>query len=580
MKLNTKQNNARKLRYGGVTAALTALMIAIIVVFNVIFSALAQKQRWYTDLTSTEQFTLSQNCIDLIQNGDEEFDNPSTIETVNAIREEKKQADSAFKNEDLMIRLIFCDDKDVWESSATRKMIYETALQLQKEFPDHIRVENHNIIQNPDSVRAYDGVNSTSQVIIEFGTEYRVRGMEDFFEAEDETLQQIYSYYGEKIFAAAILAVTRAEAPIACVVNNHGETTPIDLAKTLDLAGFEVQGLDLAQQAPADYEGDVATYSPIPKNCRLLIICNPTADFLESGQMSADGSTVSSIDEIDRLDDFLVGDTTGSKGSMMVFLSCETRLNNLEDYLAEWGIVFDRDELTSYPYRVIDKDNSLDYQVGSTILSQYVKGGAGGELTASLWENINKPRPVVFKNATSLSFAPTFTAKTYTNSTDASKSYPYAVGGANGAERSVYEVFTSSSTATAQVNGTTVAKATEANPFALMMISVQTETTQTSQWGDYVVDGSYVLACGTPEFASGDFLQSNAYGNTIFLEYAFRTVGQESVPVGLTFKTLNDSTIDTVTTKEATQYTVTLTLVPIVVALCVGAVVLIRRKNR
>ena len=580
MKLKSNQANSRKLRYGGVTAALTALIIAIIVVANVIFSALAQKGRWFTDLTATQQFTLSQNCIDLIRNGDEEFDNPSTLETINAIRAEKKQEDPSFQNEDLMVRLIFCNDQDVWEADQTHKMIYETARQLEREFPEYIRVENHNIIQNPDVVRPYEGVNSTSQVVIEFGTEYRVRGLEDFFEAEDETLQQIYSYYGEKIFAAAILSVTRAESPIACIVNNHGEETPIDLAKALDLAGFEVQGLNLAQKAPADYEGDPTTYSPIPKNCRLLIICNPAADFLESGQMSADGSTVSSIDEIDRLDDFLVGDTTGSKGSMMVFLSSETRLNNLEDYLSEWGIVFDRDESTQYPYRVLDQDNALDYQVGSTILSQYVKAGAGGELSAPLWEGINNPRPVVFQNATSLSFSPTFTAKTYTDSNDPSKSYLYAVGGANGAERSVYEVFTSSATATAQVNGTTVAKATEANPFALMMISVQTETTQTSQWGDYVVDGSYVLACGSPAFAASEFLQSNAYGNTVFLEYAFRTVGQESVPVGLTFKTLNDSTMDTVTTKDATQYTVVLTIVPIVIALAVGVVVLIRRKNR
>ena len=89
-----------------------------------------------------------------------------------------------------------------------------------------------------------------------------------------------------------------------------------------------------------------------------------------------------------------------------------------------------------------------------------------------------------------------------------------------------------------------------------------------------------MLVTCIPAFAASEFLQSNAYGNTTFLEYAFRTVGQESVPVGLTFKTLNDSTMDTVTTKDATQYTVVLTIVPIVIALGAGVVVLIRRKNR
>ena len=61
---------------------------------------------------------------------------------------------------------------------------------------------------------------------------------------------------------------------------------------------------------------------------------------------------------------------------------------------------------------------------------------------------------------------------------------------------------------------------------------------------------------------------------------ACRTIGQEPVPVGLGFKPFADFTIDTVTTKEATQYTVVLTTVPVVTAIAAGIIVLVRRKHR
>ena len=77
-----------------------------------------------------------------------------------------------------------------------------------------------------------------------------------------------------------------------------------------------------------------------------------------------------------------------------------------------------------------------------------------------------------------------------------------------------------------------------------------------------------------------ELLQSGAYGNTDFYLTALRAIGREAVPVGLEFKPFSDDTIDTVTTAEATQYTVWLAVVPAVAALATGIVVIVRRKNR
>ena len=82
--------NSRKLRYGGVTAALTALIVAAIILFNVIFTALANKFTWYLDLTPDFLYTLSDACKNLIESGDDEYDTISPIEMVDKIRAENK----------------------------------------------------------------------------------------------------------------------------------------------------------------------------------------------------------------------------------------------------------------------------------------------------------------------------------------------------------------------------------------------------------------------------------------------------------------------------------------------------------
>ena len=50
------------MRYGGVTVALTALIIAAVVIVNVIFSALSQRFLWYVDMTPDRCFTKASNA--------------------------------------------------------------------------------------------------------------------------------------------------------------------------------------------------------------------------------------------------------------------------------------------------------------------------------------------------------------------------------------------------------------------------------------------------------------------------------------------------------------------------------------
>ena len=112
-----------------------------------------------------------------------------------------------------------------------------------------------------------------------------------------------------------------------------------------------------------------------------------------------------------------------------------------------------------------------------------------------------------------------------------------------------------------------------------MTVTVESRTVQESNYAT-IDQASYVVACGSVDFASSEMLQSNSYGNTDLLLTALRTIGKEPVPVGIEFKPFADYTIDTITTAESTQYTIVLSVVPALAALISGIVVIVRRKYR
>lgn len=568
--MKNKSVNSRKLRYGGVTAALTALIIAAIILFNVVFTLLSSKYTWYIDLTPDYLFTLSDASIDLIKNGDDTFDTVSPIEMVDKIRAENKAYNAennlsagseGYRDENLCINIIFCDDPDIIKGTQNSAYVYNTALELQSEFPDYIKVINYNIIRNPSSVYKYRQTSTTNiattDVIVEFGTEYKVYTIKNFYTFDTDT-GEAWAYNGEMKLASGILAVTRAESPIACFTTSHGEATPDDAFRnTLSDAGYTVQTIDLASQ-------------PIPEDCRLIVIFNPQSDFLVK-------NSTSDVDEIKILDEFLDG-----TNSLMVFMDANTnkgqRLNYLEDYLEEWGISFDRTKGsdTEHPYIIRDSSQSLTTD-GFTIKSEYAEGGLAS-ITSDM-RNSASPKDVIFSHAMSLSYSPLYDTKRYVDAENSAVQYDYGSYYSNGISRAIFDIFVTGDKAVAHANGVEVAKATKLNPFKLMTISVEERNVQSSNY-DITNEASYVVACGSTQFASAQFLENGAYGNNDLLLSVCRAIGHEPVPIGIERKPFADYTIDTITTKEATQYTIVFTVVPVVIATVCGAVVLIRRKNK
>lgn len=572
--MRNKAFNKRKFRYASTSAALTALIIAAIIVVNIIFSALATKFLWYADLTPELVFTLSDECFDLIENGDDSFKNSSSpIEMVDKFRAENKafneanglkEGDAGWRDENVMIQIIFCDDIDVIEASYYQKLVYHTALELAVEFPEYIEVVNYNIIRNPSAVAKYKQTANdyidTASVILTCGSEYRRFEIRSFFTFDSDSAETPWAYNAEKKLAAGILAVTRAETPVACVVNNHGEPTLPDSAlSTLEDAGYDVKYLDLANEE-------------IPEDCRLIVIYNPQSDY-----MAADG--ISPVDEIKKLDNFL--DNTNS---LMVFMSPETPvLRNLEEYLEEWGIVFDRYEDTvsgvTYPKFIADSTQSAVGDLSNyTIFSEYSTYGMGAKITEKM-RDVPVPPPVVFKKAMPITTSPLYELTRNENTEDETQSYNYYSSYIDGVNRKMFDIFVTSPNAVAYSNNEVVGRATETNPFKLMTITLEERKTQESNYST-VDESSYVVACSSVDFLSEAILSTSSYGNNDVILSLCRTIGQEPVPVGLEPKPFADTTIDTINSADATRYTVILAVIPAIATLVCGTVIIVRRKNR
>ena len=70
--------NYKKLRYGGIAVALTAVIVAVIVLLNVIITSLASKFFWYIDMTPNAIYSLTDECLNAVNNGVLGYNDPKT----------------------------------------------------------------------------------------------------------------------------------------------------------------------------------------------------------------------------------------------------------------------------------------------------------------------------------------------------------------------------------------------------------------------------------------------------------------------------------------------------------------------
>ncbi len=549
-------------------SALTVAVIAAVLVINVVFSFVADRFMWqvdesvtrYTSAEGVSMYTPTPAFLDVVR----DYAIPM-VEKMNAERE-------ANGEEPITINVKFCTERDkVYEADKLR-MIQYTALALQKEFPDAVKVEYLNISKNPSQVQKYKATSSSNiyshQIIFEFGTEFRVCSYDYFFLKNDTSSNEHWAYNGEQKIASLLLALTRAESPIAAFITNHGEQNENckSFRALVERAGFDVMDIDLSKDE-------------IPTDCRLLICYDPQTDFLGLGNASF---TEGDESEIDKLDKFL-----DKAYSFMLFVDKDTpELPVLEEYLEEWGVTVARAENAEGEMDTLTiRDQTLKLDKDGYIpMAEYVTAGGGASITEDM-RKVSYPAKVVFPNSTAIMMSETYrTTHVVPDDTNGvTEAYTYGSYYRNGVTRYFHDVFKTGASATAEAFGKQYQVATEQARFNLMTISIESRSVKETNYLS-TQEPSYLAVFGSTEFASDTILDSAAYGNTDVLTSTLRHMGREVMPADLEFKAFKIYTVDTDAYKPSQggniATTVCMTLIPMAICMVAGVCVHVKRKYR
>ena len=288
------------------SVTLTAAVIAMVIMLNVIMYALTSQFSLYLYSPNTDD-------LSLMGASDELF------------------ADAIEKNKKVSIK--FCMAESDVSTHSTGSYVYRTAKALAEKHPTLIELEYINIITKQDSDGNYVDMskyqkdmlgNETpikkSSVIFESGKNYRVitdvystDGFSDFYTYDSSG--NITSFNGEEFITAMVSWVLNDEHKMAYFTLGHSEVSSSSLTLLFACAGYYVNTINLR-------DGEV------PDDAGVIVISNPKHDF----EKAAEGSGVRT--EIERLTTYLE-----RGGNLYVTIDPYTsKLTVLESFLEEYGI--------------------------------------------------------------------------------------------------------------------------------------------------------------------------------------------------------------------------------------------------
>ncbi len=481
---------------------------------------------------------------------------------------------------DIEIEILFCADPDVLMSSARLRPTYFMALQLRNTF-DEITVKTVNAAANPAMVSQYltnsrQKMNA-SDMVISSGGRYLIADISTFW------TENAFSYNGEYRMASMLSSITAKDAPAVYFTSNHGESyfdvnnpdseMSREYSALYDLIrerGLEVKTIDLSDPE----------IEAVPDDCALIIINNPTSDFVFDSDSLGSFYYRSELEKIDR---FL----SSHAGAIIVNKAYDVRLPVLEDYLLEWGIAFGEGV-------VKDEGNSpagVDKN-GATLWGTYDIDSVGGAYYYDYAELSSAPKMLF-----------TESGYVYGSFVDDTITEP---GGHN--SQRVYSHFittTDKALAYERVDSTLTVPGVVEGAKALAAMTTRTDLNTSTSETMY----SYVFASNSEKFFSNDILANGSYANYNILAALISNISRDvryaSIELGGTSlnspsyggkqtvsTTLNktDTKVYDPATKDvikvnyafgATQqtvFTVIVSAVPVTV-LVLGVIMFIRRRN-
>ncbi len=292
-----KKGPNRKLRYGATATALTAVVIAGVILLNVVVGILNDRYPLNLDLTADKEFTLSEESVKVAQSVKDD------VEVV-VFRAESNYSSPNYGSDDL---------------DGVIRQFYEAMKQYGVRSGGKVSIQYFDATANPTKVAQYEKYEPDENTILFLSGERSAKlAMTDLFKYDETS----YMYYGslvvteplvEKAIATSILKVSGSLAPVL-IFTGHGESEESMQAaeSLLDLNGYET------------VRHDLTTEQEITTDAMTAILAAPTTDFGD--------------EEILRLRNWLQNDGFYNR-HLVVFASQTKSCPNLNEFLTEeYGI--------------------------------------------------------------------------------------------------------------------------------------------------------------------------------------------------------------------------------------------------
>ena len=288
---------SRKAKHGTVAMAITALVIVMVIVLNIIIGLLVNRfPDLELDLTSNNSFALQDDTIDYVSH----------------------------LNNDVTVYILM--EKDKFEGQGTYFVQAQKMLNKMASKSDgKMKIKYVDLTSNPSFTSNYPNVDWQSSsanniVLVESGKQYKVLTLTDCFEYDEQT----YNYYGtysftgtkiEQAVVTAILNVTTDDKVVVDMIKGNNEQDYSSLKSLLENNAYQVNEVSLAT---GDFD----------KDAKVAIMYAPSVD----------------LDEkiVEKLSRWLSND--GKYGRSLIYVPTADmgEMPNLDDFLKEWGMSIDR----------------------------------------------------------------------------------------------------------------------------------------------------------------------------------------------------------------------------------------------
>ncbi len=280
MKTTGKQKH-----YAAVSAAFTAVVIAAVLVLNLLAGAAEKRFSLTLDMTGDSLYALSDETKEFLSNMTEDF-------TITVLGDEVK-----------------------FSQGVRTGVINEILKRYRSASGGRIALQYVDTYTNPGILSKYpDETIEENGLLIEGGEGHRTVSMSELFgtQTSQATLKaQITDCRAEQVLTSALLKLSAGTQPEVYLVEGHGETYYDGMVSRIQSGSCRLSRLSLLTEE-------------IPQTAALLIISAPKADF--------------SAEELQQLDAYL-----RSFGNLILLYGSDSPdLPNLDRYLTEWGVRFEK----------------------------------------------------------------------------------------------------------------------------------------------------------------------------------------------------------------------------------------------